>query len=475
MKKAAATKKHLYLVIADALTEQIKHGIYKSGDKLPSVRSLCSSYHVSINTAQMAYYTLISRSLAEARPKSGYFVSGWLGNNFELPQTSKPQLKYTGETDDALVSKVFETMSLRNTTRFSSGTPSVELLPIAQLNKMLSLALKELSGCGTEYEKIEGNEELRKQIAQWSYFTGARFSDTDIVTTSGCLNAVAYCLMALTQRGDTIAVESPVFFGLLQLFRSLGLKTIELPSNASTGIEIEALKRTLTTHKINVCLLNSNFSNPLGSCMPEEHKKEVVRLLNYHHIPLIEDDIYGDLHFGPTRPKTCKAFDEEGLVLYCSSVSKTLAPGYRVGWVVPGKFKKDIVKLKMVQSFTSTTLTQQTVANFFKTGKYGTYMRKLRNILHTNSLQYTQAIAQYFPNDTKISRPRGGLFLWVELNKKHNTLTLFNRALQHNIAIVPGKIFTLQNQFNNCMRLSYGLPWSKHIENQLKLLARLIN
>ncbi len=209
--------------------------------------------------------------------------------------------------------------------------------------------------------------------------------------------------------------------------------------------------------------------------MPEEHKKEVVRLLNYHHIPLIEDDIYGDLHFGPTRPKTCKAFDAEGLVLFCSSVSKTLAPGYRVGWVVPGKFKKDIVKLKMVQSFTSTTLTQQAVANFFKTGKYENYIRKLRNILHTNSLQYTQAIAQHFPNDTKISRPQGGLFLWVELNKKYNTLNLFNRALQHNIAIVPGKIFTLQNQFNNCMRLSYGLPWSERIENKLKQLASLID
>jgi len=197
-------------------------------------------------------------------------------------------------------------------------------------------------------------------------------------------------------------------------------------------------------------------------------------LLSYYHVPLIEDDIYGDLFFGGNRPKTCKAFDEEGMVLWCSSVSKTIAPGYRVGWVSPGKFKEEIVRLKMVHSFTSTTLTQQAIANFFKTGKYESYLRKLRRILHTNSLQYTQAITKYFPGDTKISRPQGGLFLWVELYKGANTLVLFEKALKNNITFVPGKIFTLQNQFNNCMRLGYGLPWSERIENQLKLLAKLI-
>ena len=473
--KTATVKKHLYLVIADALEEQIKNSIFKTGDKLPSVRTICLEHNVSINTAQMAYYTLIGKALVEARPKSGYFVSNWLKDRFELPQTSKPKINYSAKTDEALVSRVFETMGYKKATCFSLGTPSTEFLPITQLNRSLSQAIKELSGCGTKYEKIEGNEELRKQLARWSYITGAKICDTDIITTSGCLNAVAYCLMAITKRGDTIAVESPVFFGLLQLFQSLGLRVIELPTNAQTGIEIDALKKTLSAKKIDICLLNSNFNNPLGSCMPDEHKQEVVMLLNHYHIPLIEDDIYGDLYFGSKRPKTCKAFDEEGLVLYCSSVSKTIAPGYRVGWVIPGKFKKDIFRMKMVQSFTSTTLTQQAVANFFKTGKYENYLRKLRRILHANSFQYTQAITQYFPSDTKISRPQGGLFLWVELNKKHNTLELFDKALNHNITFVPGKIFTLQDQYNNCMRLSYGLPWSERIKNQLKLLAGLIS
>lgn len=469
-----SSKKHLYLTISETIEEQIKNGILKPGDKVPSIRTICSDYNVSMSTAQMAYSILMSKSLIESRPKAGCFVSNWLKNSRDLPQASQLQLNSSGQTDDALVARVYGTMNTKQTTRFSLGAPSIELLPITQLNKSIYQAIKELNGCGTEYENIEGNEKLRNSIARWSYNMGAKLTANDIVTTAGCLNAIAYCLMATTKRGDTIAVESPVFFGLLQLFQSLGLKVIELPTNAQTGIEMDALKKILTTKKINVCLLVSNFSNPLGACMPDEHKKELVKLLSHYHIPLIEDDIYGDLFFGSSRPKTCKSFDEEGMVLWCSSVSKTIAPGYRIGWVAPGKFKEDVVRLKMVHSFTSTTLTQQAVANFLETGKYESYLRKLRHTLHTNSLLYTQAITRYFPTDTRISRPQGGLFLWVELNKDVNTAELFEKALKNKISFVPGKIFSLQDRFHNCMRLGYGLPWSERLDERLKLLGQLI-
>ncbi len=469
-----STKEHLYLAIASEIEEQIQTGIWVAGDKLPSVRTVCLKYNVSMSTAQMAYFTLISKSLILSRPKSGYFVSNWLKNSLELPQTSNPKMANSGKTDDALVSSIFESINNKKVTRFALGAPSSELLPVRQLNRAVSGAIKKLGGCGTEYEPIEGNKDLRKHIARWFYKTGAQLSDNEIITTSGCLNAIAYCLMATTKPGDTIAIESPAFFGLLQLFQSMGLQVIELPTNATTGIEIDALKKVLLHEKINVCLLVSNFSNPLGSCMPDEHKLEVVKLLARYHVPLIEDDLYGDLYFGNNRPKTCKAFDEEGMVLCCSSVSKTIAPGYRVGWIAPGKFKEKIVRLKMVHSIASTTLTHQAIANFLQTGAYENHLRKLRHILHTNCLLYTQAITNYFPEGTKVSRPQGGLFLWVELDKAVDTVDLYKKALQNNIAIAPGKVFSLQNQFNNCMRLNYGLLWSDRIEGDLKLLAKQI-
>jgi len=209
--------------------------------------------------------------------------------------------------------------------------------------------------------------------------------------------------------------------------------------------------------------------------MPDEHKKEVVELLARHCIPLIEDDIYGDLYFGAQRPKCCKSFDKDGTVLWCSSVSKTLAPGYRVGWVAPGRYKEQILKLKLVHAISSCTITQEAVANFLKNGRYENHLRKLRQTLQSNYQHYIDAIAEYFPEGTKTSRPQGGLALWVEFDKKVNTTELFDRAIKQKISIAPGRMFTLQNQFENCMRLSIGLPWSEDVQYKLKLLGRLVS
>lgn len=160
-------------------------------------------------------------------------------------------------------------------------------------------------------------------------------------------------------------------------------------------------------------------------------------------------------------------------MLWCSSVSKTLAPGYRVGWVVPGRYKEQILKLKLVHAISSSTLIQEAVANFLQSGRYENHLHKLRQTLHSNYQHYIQAIAACFPEDTKTSRPQGGLALWVEFNKTVNTTELFDRALKQKISIAPGRMFTLQDQFENCMRLSIGFPWSEEVKRKLKILGSL--
>ena len=217
-------------------------------------------------------------------------------------------------------------------------------LPIAKLNKELIRAMQALPGNGTRYDETQGNMRLRKSIARFTYSWKGNLTEDDIVTTAGVTNAVALALSVITKVGDTIAVESPVYFGMLQLANSMGLRILELPTNPVTGIDPDALKKVLP--QIKACLLISNFNNPLGSCMPDEHKRVVVDMLAGYDIPLIEDDLYGDLFFGNSRPKPCKAFDKKGLVLWCGAVSKTLAPGYRVGWIAPGKFKHAIIRQK---------------------------------------------------------------------------------------------------------------------------------
>jgi DNA-binding transcriptional MocR family regulator len=278
--------------------------------------------------------------------------------------------------------------------------------------------------------------------------------------------------MALTKAGDTIAVESPVYFATLQLAKSIGLRVLELPTHPVTGIDPDALKKVL--RNIKACILVSNFSNPTGSCIPEENKKLIVKMLAAANIPLIEDDLYGDVYFGASRPRPCKAFDEQGMVLWCGSVSKTLAPGYRVGWVAPGIFKDKIIRMKLLHSISSTTLTQEVIANFLENGRYENHLRRLRQTLYANSLQFIRAIGEYFPAGTRVTQPMGGFVLWAELHKQIDTAVLYDRAMEDKISIAPGRMFTLQNQFNNCMRLSYGLNWNERLDNRLQQLGALV-
>jgi DNA-binding transcriptional MocR family regulator len=401
----------LYLRIARNLEQQILHEVLRVGDKLPSLRVLCSEHGVSQSTALQAYYYLESKSLIESRPQSGYYVCYSPGKFPAIPATSKPHDSKNNSQIEEIIAKVYNNMGSATSTILSLGVPAEELLPIAKLNKGMVQALRELKGSGTAYDQIQGNEKLRRQIARWSLPMEGKLNEHDLVTTAGCMNALSFCMMSLTERGETIAVESPVYFGILQLAQNLGLKVLELPTHPQTGIEIDALKNALAKRKISLCVLVSNFSNPLGSCMPDEHKQEVVKLLEKHNVPLIEDDLYGDVYFGSHRPKSCKTYDESGMVLWCSSVSKTLAPGYRVGWVAPGKFKAKIIRTKLYHSISAPAITQQVIANFLESGRYENHLRKMRTTLHANCLQYIRAICNYFPDDTRVSRPQGGFVL----------------------------------------------------------------
>lgn len=464
-------KDFLYNEIASGIARQITEGVLRHGDRLPSVRMLCEKHGISMNTAKRVFLELEAQSLIDSKPQSGYFVSRLPYLKLPLPEVSRPSsLAYSNEPNE-LISKVYGNMGNDELTLFSISAPAGEILPLAKLKKEILHATRELKGGGSAYETLQGNVKLRRVIAVRSLTWGGNLHENDLITTGGAMNALSLCLMALAKPGDTIAVESPCYPGILQLAISLGCKILELPTHPVTGLMVDALKQAIP--RIDICLLVPNFNTPLGSCMPDENKKEVVDLLATHRIPLIEDDLYGDTYFGSQRPKCCKSFDKEGNVLWCSSVSKTLAPGYRVGWVAPGKYKEKVLKLKLVHYIASASVVQEAVANFLNTGKYESHLRQLRRTLHDNYQNYARAIIQYFPEGTKTSRPQGGLSLWVEFSKEIDTAKLYDLAIKQGISIAPGRMFTLQDQFENCMRLCIGLPWSDKLKFKLKQLGSL--
>ncbi len=465
---------HKYVDVAERIEKLIEQEALKVGDKLLSVRALSKEQGISLSTAFQAYYHLESKGLVEARPQSGYYVKFTPHNLPELPHCCEPPEDAVPVSVDEMINSVYVDLNSDKLINFSVGTPSIELLPTAKLNKSVVHALRESKTSCLNYEHIQGYLPLRKQVARQAFNWGGTPSEEDIIVTAGAVEAMSLCIKAITKPGDAVAIESPTYFAIFQVMESHGLKVVEIPTDPVTGVNLEFLEEAIPKFNIKACLFVNNFNNPLGSCMPDDRKKQLVEMLAAKEIPLIEDDIYGELYFGKTRPKTCKSFDKKGLVLHCASFSKSLAPGYRIGYVLPGRFKEKVIQLKRMHTIATNTLAQVAIAHFLEKGRYELHLRRLRKDLHVQSLRYIQSITEYFPEDTRLARPQGGFSLWLELNPKINTYQLHKKALKHHIGFAPGQIFSSQARFENCIRLTYGEPWSDKIDGGLKTLGKLI-
>jgi DNA-binding transcriptional MocR family regulator len=217
----------------------------------------------------------------------------------------------------------------------------------------------------------------------------------------------------------------------------------------------------------------TNFQNPVGSLMPDAKKQALVELLAAHQIPLIEDDVYGELYFGNRRPLPAKAWDKQGLVLHSGSFSKCLAPGYRVGWTVAGRYARDVARLKMMRTLSTSAPAQAALADYLAKGGYDKHLRQLRHALADQQDKMLEAVVRYFPKGTRATRPDGGYFLWVELGGGVDALELHRRALSLGISVAPGPMFSAQRAFRNFIRLNYGHPWSERSAAAIETLGRL--
>jgi DNA-binding transcriptional MocR family regulator len=489
----------LYERIADELDGMVARGALRAGDRLPSVRRLSEERGVSVATVLAAYLLLEGRGVAEARPKSGHFVRTRRTDDPPVPSMprrapSPARVSIAAGADDLIRAMIQD----RGLVPLGTAYVAAELLPLRKLNAALAAVAREGGGLGGAYDELRGNLQLRRQLARRAVAWGAFLEADDFVTTAGATEAMNLSLQAVTKPGDVIAVESPAYFGLLRLVDARGLRAIEIPSDARTGLDLDALDDAVRAGPVRAVLVTPNFSNPLGARMPDEHKERLVRMLARRDIPLVEDDVYGDLAFDGTRPRPAKSFDTAGNVLLCGSVSKTLAPGYRVGWVAPGKYRDAVEKLKFAHSVSSPTPTQMAVAELLAEGGYDRHVRQLRRVLAAQSAQYREAIARSFPEGTRVSRPQGGFVVWVELaeargarsaeraehlggggrgeesgSTRVDAVDLQLRALDKGIAIAPGTIFSARQRFGNCIRISTGHPWSPQIERAIATLGEL--
>ncbi|MBF0280056.1 MAG: PLP-dependent aminotransferase family protein [SAR324 cluster bacterium] len=463
-----------YIRLADTLEKRILKGEYKIGEKLPSLRKLHNQLGLSKTTIFYTYIELEKRGLVESRPRSGYFVKALISPRFSRLSSAGNALAPQKSANLNLSNSIVDALSNPELLHFGGITISPTLLPLNAFSRSLkSISSNHIDHIISTPGKPEGNLELRQQIAK-RILEDDRIEADDIIITNRCMEALNLCLRAVAKRGDTIAVESPVFFESLSLIENLGMQALEIPTHPQTGIDLDNLEAVLSQRAVQACMVIPNFQNPLGALMPVSNKKRLVEMLGERRIPIIENDISGDLYFGETRPPTLKSFDTKGLVLYCSSFSKTLAPGLRGGWTVPGKFRESIIELKVNLSFYPSNLDQMLIAEFLESGSYDRHLKRLRNALKQQMENLNSAVVRHFPRETKINRPQGGMVLWIELKPTIDGLEIYQAALREKISIIPGCVFSHSQKFQNFIRLNYGDPWTEKLEQGISTLGTIL-
>ena len=464
---------YLYEQIADNLRQSITNGTFRPGERIPSVRQMSMKNGVSITTILQAYQLLEEQGLIESQPQSGYYVRFNEYIKLAEPEISTPSKDPCQVSLHDLMMMIIRDTQNPNLAQLGAALPNLDLMPVDHLNKIIHELSRKAGPEMHQYCLPFGLESLRIQIAKWTIHSGCHLSPNDILITSGCTEAIDLCLYSICRPGDIVAVEAPMYFGTLQSLEVHRLRALEIPTDPRTGIGLDALKFAIEHNPIKAVMISSNYGNPLGGSMPIEKKKELVELLAKHEIPLIDNDISGEIHFGDKRPEVTKSFDKKGLVLLCSSFSKDISPALRVGWVTPGRYKNEIEWLKLTNSIATSTLSQMTVARFMESGRYDYHLRRLRRAYSSNVALITQAVMRYFPPDTRVTRPSGGFVLWVQLPDQMDSLELYKEALKGGITITPGYIFSPTNQFYNFIRLN-AANWSYTIERALDRLGSMV-
>ncbi len=462
----------LYEKIAARVSHLIGSGTYRAGDRIPSIRDISRSMKVSVSTALEAYRLLEIRGLVEARPQSGYYVAPPALRPASEPSVLKKELKPAQAGPDEIARRIISDSADRTLFNMGLATPNIDLLPVKKLNRMLAGAVRARGALSASYIFSSGYEPLRKQIARRAIQAGYAITPDEIVITTGCQEALAITLRTVCRPGDTVAIESPFFFNHLQAMAAMGLKIVEIPASPKEGLSLEALGYALEQTKIKACLVSANYSNPTGSCMPDHRKKALVQMLTDRGIPLIEDDIYGDLSFSDSRPCAAKSFDRADMVVLCSSFSKTLASGYRVGWVASGRFREEIERQRIINTIAPASPPQLAIAEFLEMGGYDRHLRRIRRIYEMQLGRMIESVRKHFPEGTKTTRPEGSFIFWVEFPGEVDSLELYNLCLGKNILIAPGPIFSNSGKYRNFIRLNSS-HWSPAVEHALETIGRL--
>jgi len=453
------------------LLQGIIEGRWKLGDRLPSIREICFQQGISKATVQHALQRLEAQGLVEVRPKAGHFVT-------LIPATTQPPRVISRvdaprpvNVSDLLLDIMGRGAAFDLLPELHAG----ELPPgIVVLNRAIGRALRRQRGADFQYyDEPAGDFRLREQLALRLAKRGWPVSTDELCITSGCQHALFLALMACCRRGDVVAVESPGFYGVLQLLEQLGLQVIEIPASTSSGMDMDALEAALVRWNIQACVVSPAFATPGGALMPDVSRYRLMALAEKYDLAVIEDDIYAESGFSQV-PDTLKSLDSTHRVIHCSSFSKVLSRDLRLGWISGARWHKRILHLKLVTQLASSRYLQQGVADYMAEGEFSAHLRRQRKLLRVQRDRLLASLHAW-PAPVRVTVPQGGLAVWLELPEKVDTLAAYRQALNAGVVITPGPLFSASGEYANCLRISFSHPWSERRVRALNQLPELLS
>jgi len=445
-----------YKVIADQVIADIQSQKLTLGQRLPSLRQLMKQFDISMTTALNSYRSLEQMGWVVTHPKSGFFVSLPLSQG-DVPE--HPQFRSNPKHIPVnLKSDNYENRELvSGPLGISQLSPSN--IPLLALKQSIKRSVQRDDNFIHSYSDPQGEHELRRAVAEHFNANGFPLKTEELFISGGCMDAVRTALLVTTKQGDTVAISSPCFNGLLKLLSSMSRKVIEIPCN-SDGMDLEQLEEKFKNKEIKAALISSSYMNPHGISLSVAQKEKLAFLANKHRVPIIEDDIYSELGHDNTFPLPIKYWDTKGYVLWCSSVSKSLASGLRIGWCSAGQYLPACVDICATEHLGQNRLLQLSLADFLNSGQYKKHLKSIRKTMLVNACAYRNLLLDNLPKGSAVSAPNGGLVLWVQVpDLNEPKLRAFTQ--KHQIDIRFGAQFTTRKLYRDCFRLNIGWELSE--------------
>lgn len=468
-------QKPLYQRLADSVEEEVRSGAYAPDERLPSIRAFSQQHNVGVSTSVRTFHELERRGVVRPSPRSGYFAVV-PDESAELPAMGYSSHHPISANNSSGVLQLIEAVHDAGVTDFAMAGPAMDLVPGHELQRASRQVWQTERRRSMTPAFPPGIKELRMQVAKRMMKAGSQISPDQLIITQGCQTAIALALRLLTEPGDVVAVEAPTHYGILELLEHLGLKALPIPTDPAYGISMNALELVCQQWSVKAFIVVPNFSNPLGFCMHDACKKRIVDVAQRYNVAVIEDDVFGELRESHHRPSPIKSWDQEGHVYYCGSVTKTFGSGFRVGWLaVPQRKVQRAREAQYAYTVTVDMHAQLVVAKLLETGNIDRFLKHVSVSYNRRTATLASRVEDSFPTGTRISRPRGGYLLWVELPGDIQTADVLDEAIKKGVSFAPGRLFSVDQQFENCLRLNACEFNSRSAEKALIRLAKLID